>query len=92
MWIALAFSLNGMYTVVNQYLLFKEKTHIISMITICTILFSMLITYVLITLNGVIGAAQGVAFTYLARLLVTWIISHKSHPMPWFSKLNMIKN
>jgi hypothetical protein len=44
----------------------------------------MSLSYFLINKNGAIGAAQASAVMHFIILIITWVISMKVYPMPWF--------
>ena len=88
-WIAFGFAVNGMYTMVNQVVLYEEKTHVISVITVLSVLLGVALNYVLINLNGVIGAAQAFLLLMAIRTITMWIYSNNLHPLGWF---NLNKN
>lgn len=86
-WVAFAFAINGMYTMVNQVILYKEKTHVISIVTILSVFIGLILNYILIKENGVVGAAQALALMMLIRVVIMWIYSNSLYPMGWFDFL-----
>lgn len=89
LWIALGYAFNGMYKMVAAIIFYEEKTHILSIITICTAGFNIILNYTLIKINGAIGAAQASMITFLFSFLLTWFLAAKVHKMPWFLNNNV---
>lgn len=85
-WIAIAFSFNGMYTMFVNYLFYLKKTGIIAKITVLIALLNIILNYILIKLNGTIGAAQATAISFFVCFILAWIIAQKHYPMPWFKR------
>jgi O-antigen/teichoic acid export membrane protein len=88
-WVAFSFAINGMYTVVNQVLMYKEKTGIISIVTALSVGVGVLFNYYFIDMNGLIGAAQALLLLMTVRTITMWIYSNNLHPLGWF---NLNKN
>ncbi|MDX1349735.1 MAG: oligosaccharide flippase family protein [Putridiphycobacter sp.] len=82
--IGLGFAFNGMYKMMVNYLFYAEKTNIISIITICLAAFNIALSIYLIPNYGILGPAYASAFTFFLQFIITWYISNKYHPMPWF--------
>lgn len=82
-WIALGYAFNGMYKMVSGYILYARNTAILAMVTFTTALTNLLVSYVLIKVNGPIGAAQGTMIAYLLSFALTWCLANRCHPMPW---------
>lgn len=84
-YLAYSLALSGSYYTVGLIISFAEKTAILAILTFITGVLNLIFSYYLINLNGMIGAAQGTLIAYLITFLLTWILSSKVHPMPWFS-------
>jgi O-antigen/teichoic acid export membrane protein len=82
-WISAAFVINALYSTVNQILIFKNKTITVSVITITCIFVGVIVSVMLIHLNGSIGAAQGLFATLSIRALIALVFSQKQLPLPW---------
>lgn len=82
-WIALGYAFNGMYKMVTNYLFYTENTKILTVITLLAGILNVILSYVLIKLNGPIGAAQATAAAFLLSYLLTWFAVTRLHPMPW---------
>jgi O-antigen/teichoic acid export membrane protein len=83
LWIALGYAFNGMYKMVSGYLIYLQKTHILAAITFITAMLHIVFSYILISYNGAVGAAQGTMLAYLVSFLLTWIVSARMYQMPW---------
>lgn len=82
-WISLGFAFNGMYKMVVGYIYYSEKTLILFWISLITAIINVVLNYYLIHFNGVIGAAQATALTFLISFLLTWAFAIRIYPMPW---------
>ena len=83
LWIALGSAFNGMYYMVANYIFYAQKTHLLALITFTTAVLNIGITYLLIKLNGSIGAAQSITISLFVSFILTWIYSAKVYKMPW---------
>jgi O-antigen/teichoic acid export membrane protein len=87
-WIALGYAFNGMYKMVVNYIFYAQKTAILAWITFGTALVNIILNYILISLNGAIGAAQATTLTFALSFVATWFFSNKAYKMPWMLKKN----
>jgi O-antigen/teichoic acid export membrane protein len=85
-WIALGYAFNGMYKMVVNYIFYVEKTYILAWITLFCCLSNVGLNYILIKLNGPVGAAQAAALTFLLSFIVTWVLSNRVYKMPWLNR------
>lgn len=85
-WFALGFLFSGMYYMVTNYIFFAQRTGYLAAVTIVVALVNIPLTYVLITANGGIGAAQATAISLGLSFIFTWIVSQRVYPMPWFGR------
>jgi len=83
LWIALGYAFDGMYLMVVNQVLFAKKTKHLAAITFGTGLFHVVLSYLLIRAHGAIGAAQATAVSFLAGLIMVWILSARVFPLPW---------
>lgn len=90
-WLALGYAAHGMYVMVVNYIFYEKKTYILSIIAAVTVILNIVFNYILIKLNGAVGAAQATFLTFSLRFLLVWYFSNKVYPMPWFSFLNKAK-
>ncbi|WP_394186939.1 lipopolysaccharide biosynthesis protein [Metabacillus halosaccharovorans] len=84
-WVALGYAFNGMYKLVGNYIFYAEKTKYLAWITFLTAILNIIFTYVMIKINGPIGAAQATALAFFISFILTWILSSRIYKMPWFS-------
>lgn len=82
-WIALGYAFNGMYMMVTNYIFFARKTYLLAWISFGTALLNLPLCYVLIRMNGAVGAAQATMTANLFSFLLTWYLSARVHRMPW---------
>ncbi len=85
LWISLGYAFHGMYTMVVNYIFYEKKTYLLSVTAVITVVLAVVFNYVLIKMNGAIGAAQAEFLIFLSRFLLIWYFSNKVFPMPWFS-------
>jgi O-antigen/teichoic acid export membrane protein len=83
-WIAVGYAFRGMYTMMFPYLIFKANTHFIGFVTGFTAFVNILLNYLLISINGEVGAAQATLIAWFSMFILTWIYAAKICPMPWF--------
>lgn len=84
-WILIGMLFQGMYYMVTNYITYSEKTYLQAIITFIAGLFNVLLTYFFIKLYGGMGAAISYALTFFVCFLLSWIVSQRVYPMPWFS-------
>jgi len=82
-WIALGYAFNGMYYMVANYAFYAEKTYALAPVTAITAVINIGLNYLLIKVNGPVGAAQASALALLVQFLLTWAMSTRIYPMPW---------
>jgi O-antigen/teichoic acid export membrane protein len=86
-WLAVGFLFSGLYYLVTNYIFFAQQTRWLALVTISVAIAHIGLTFVLVTAQGAIGAAQAMAISFGASFLLTWIISARVFPMPWLSAL-----
>jgi len=86
-WFALAFFFSAAYYMVTNYIFFAQKTKFLSIVTASVAIANVPVTYVLIRLNGAVGAAQALALSYAMFFALTWAVSYRVYPLPWLSAL-----
>jgi O-antigen/teichoic acid export membrane protein len=82
-WIAIGFAFRGMYYMVTNYVFYAAATHILAWVTFASAVANIVMNYVLITLNGAVGAAQASAAASVIMFVLTWILSARAFSMPW---------
>lgn len=83
-WIALGYACMGMYTLVFPYGVHIGNTSYLGITTFTAAIINLGANYLLINLNGPIGAAQATLISYLIMFLSVWWYSNRIFPMPWF--------
>ncbi|NLD01339.1 MAG: oligosaccharide flippase family protein [Gammaproteobacteria bacterium] len=86
-WLALGQGFQGMYLMVTNYIFFSKKTGLLSVASISSGFINLLLLIVFVRILGLQGAAIAFALSMGIRFLLTWLIAHKRHPMPWISFL-----
>lgn len=81
--IVLGYSVLGMYRVVAGYLYHSNRTITLAAVTTFSALVNIAMNYVLIPLNGAIGAAQATLIAFVTLFLVIKLIVLRSCDMPW---------
>lgn len=84
-WLALGQGFQGMYLMVTNYIFFSKKTGLLSVASISSGFINLLLLIVFVRILGLQGAAIAFALSMGIRFLLTWLIAHKRHPMPWFN-------
>ncbi|WP_417444262.1 lipopolysaccharide biosynthesis protein [Joostella sp.] len=82
-WVLLGYLFNGMYKMMGNYLFFLKKTRVIATITLVAGIINMCLNYYLISLYGIVGAAQATAITFLFHFIFITYYSVKKYEMPW---------
>lgn len=92
LYMCLGFSLTGLYYLVTNYIFYSKKTKYLAAITFFCGALNIPLTYYLVSLYGLTGAA--IAFLAIQTLffVLTWVLAAKVFPMPWFYFLNGKKN
>lgn len=91
-WILMGYGFNGMYKMVVNYLFYLKKTKTIAITTIISGILNLVLNYFLIKRNGIIGAAQATAISFLVHFLLVYWLSCKYYSMPWNLKIENEKN
>lgn len=90
--LVLAQAFHGMYYLVTNYLFYQRKTHLTAMITIASGSLGVFVVLVLIDSQGLFAAAIGQVVAMFTLWLATWFFANRIHPMPWFSRMLLVKN
>ena len=77
---------------VANYIFFAGKTAVLAWVTFVSAMMNIAFNYVLIKLNGSVGAAQASALTFLVTFLMTWALSARVYKMPWKLKDADVRN
>jgi O-antigen/teichoic acid export membrane protein len=82
-WIALGYSLLGMYKVVTNYIFYEKQVKLLSAMTFFSLMINLVLNYILIQKYGTIGVAYGTAITIGIFFSIAFILANKVHKMPW---------
>ena len=82
-WIALGYSLLGMYKVVTNYIFYKKRVKLLSIMTFGSLIINLILNYVLIHKYGAIGVAYGTVITVGIFFLIAFVLANRVHKMPW---------
>lgn len=82
-WICLGNVFFGMYRVFSQFITYTKKTYLLTWSVFIAAPLTIVANYILIKMNGPIGAAQAFFVGYLLFLLITWGFVQRLYSMPW---------
>ena len=85
-WLLFAGAFTGMYYMVGLYINYAAKNKFLSYASGATAILTPVACYVLIQINGPLGAAQGALLGQVTLFVLTWFFSARAYPMPWFVK------
>ncbi len=85
---AFGFAFGGCYFMVTNYIFFENKTKFLALVTLVSGLVNIPLMFILVSNNGIIGAGQAFMLTNLISFLGTWLLAHKTHPMPWWRAIS----
>ncbi|WP_369722534.1 oligosaccharide flippase family protein [Bradyrhizobium sp. LLZ17] len=85
--IAVGQAFSGMYLMVATYIFYAERTAYLAILTIIAGTLNLVITYWMISLHGLIGAAEGFLTTQILFFFGAWALAQRCRPMPWFSAI-----
>jgi len=83
LYFSLAFAFQGMYFMISSYIFYAEKTHILAYVSTATAIIHLVLLYILVDVNGAVGAAQATLISFSLTFFMTWRLSNKVYPMPW---------
>lgn len=85
-WLLFAGAFTGMYYMVGLYINYTARNKFLSYASGATAIFMPVSCYLLIQINGPLGAAQGALLGQVTLFVLTWFFSARAYPMPWFGK------
>lgn len=85
--IAVGQAFSGMYLMVATYIFYAERTAYLAMLTIAAGTANVVVTYWMLSLHGLIGAAEAFMATQILFFLGAWALAQRCRPMPWFSAI-----
>jgi len=88
----LGFSLTGLYYLVTNYIFYTKNTKYLAAITFFCGALNIPLTYWLVSLNGLIGAAIAFFIIQILFFILTWLLAARVFPMPWFFFLKLNTN
>jgi O-antigen/teichoic acid export membrane protein len=91
-WLIIGQVFSGMYLMKSNYIYFVKKTNWISIITIISGCFNILLCILLIDKYRINGVAFAFTISMSFRFVLTWILANKYYPMPWFFFTEKSKN
>jgi len=91
-WIALGYSLLGMYKVVTNYIFYKKRVKLLSAMTFFSLIINLILNYILIHRYGSIGVAYGTAITVAIFFIIAFVIANRLYRMPWLFFLDFKKD
>lgn len=82
-WLSLSYAFTGMHMMVVNYIYYMKKIKLYNLVTITVIASNVFLNYILIKVNGSIGAAQATLLVNVISFLLTWIMAARVCKMPW---------
>lgn len=82
--ILLGFVFNGMYLMVTNYIFYVEKTYFLGITTLSIGIINIFLCQFLLKKMGIMGAAISTTISYFFCFIITWYLSNRVFPMPWF--------
>lgn len=86
-YVVFAGAVEGMYYMVVNYIFYSRKTHYLAVLSTCSGLLGVPLSFLLISSHGIVGAAQALLITKLFSFVLAWYFSHCSHPTPWWEAI-----
>lgn len=84
-WITLAFVARGFYQIFYNVIVHEGKTNIFVYITFGAAMINLALNYILIRLNGMIGAAQATLIVFIIMFFVAFCYVNKISALKWIS-------
>ena len=85
--LAIGYAFGGMYLLVVNYIFYASKTGRLAIVTLCVGALNVGLSFLLLSANGLVGAAQAFTASQALLFLATWWLAHRVHPMPWLQAL-----
>ena len=82
-WVVFGFVLRGWYQIFYNVILHEGKTNIFPFITGAAATLNLVLNYVLIVRNGMVGAAQATVVAFAMMFVLTWFFAQKYSPQKW---------
>lgn len=87
-WIAAGYAVNGMYRMVIPFLHYAKKTHLVPIGSTTAAVSNLFLNFILIKLNGPIGAAQATFLSFSIFYAITFFFAIRVYKMPWLFWIN----
>ena len=84
-WLSFGQAFSGMYLMVTNYVFYKRQTKMLPCITVLSGTIGITMTWFLTPVFGITAAGFAFAVAMGLRFLMTWRLSQKVCPMPWFT-------
>jgi O-antigen/teichoic acid export membrane protein len=84
-YIALGYAFSACYLMVTNYIFYESRTALLAYVTFATGVINIVLTYILVHRNGVVGAGQAFMISQLLAFFGTWWLSQRVHRMPWLA-------
>lgn len=82
-WLCLGQAFNGMYLMVTNYLFYAKKTGRLSIITISSGVFNVVLLLIMMKTNGIIGVAMAFSISMFIRFIATWVLVWQLNLVSW---------
>jgi O-antigen/teichoic acid export membrane protein len=82
----------GMYYMVTNYIFYSGKTGLLSILTITIGGMTVGLSWFLINIYGIVGAAIGFMIGQASLFIGAWVLSNYCVPMPWLKFLQYSRN
>ncbi|MCO7546705.1 lipopolysaccharide biosynthesis protein [Stutzerimonas nitrititolerans] len=79
-----AFSFTGLYYVVANFIFYSKDTRYLALVTFFCGFINAPLTYLLVKHYALLGAAYSFLIVQILFFLITWCLSSRVYPMPWF--------
>jgi O-antigen/teichoic acid export membrane protein len=83
--IFIGFIFQFLYGIFINFVIYSEKTHLLSIITVTTLLLSFIISYQFISNFGLIGASYSFMLSNFILFTLVFMLSRKVYYLPWFN-------
>ena len=81
-----------MYLLVVKFIFFINKTYYVTLATFCSAIAHVVLSTLLIYSIGVLGVAIATLASSIIGFFITWFISSRVFPMPWFNLKYLVKS
>ncbi|RPI77990.1 MAG: hypothetical protein EHM45_07195 [Desulfobacteraceae bacterium] len=90
-WLILGFALNGLSNVLNVGIYIKQKTQLITVITIISTITNLILNFILIPSYGIMGASISTFISFLIMSILSYLFNQRVYPIhyPW---VKIVKN